>query len=272
MNGDAARVKVCIGEHAGYLPILLAPYNLAVASAPFLSLIIPAYNEEQRLTESLAQIEAFVRSQTYETEVLIMENGSTDRTLEVAQSFAKQRVGFSAHHIDQRGKGRAVGRGMLTARGDFRMMLDADLSMPVDQIPRFLPPQQSADVVIASREAPGAVRYNEPGYRHIGGRLITTMIKIMVLPGIQDTQCGFKCFRAAIAEDLFSKQTLMGWSFDVEILYIARLRGNSIVELPIPWYYRPQSHVRPFQDALRFFIDLLRLRSNARQGLYGRTL
>lgn len=241
-----------------------------MTSAPFLSLIIPAYNEEQRLPESLAKIEGFVRSQTYATEVLIIENGSTDRTLEAAQSFANQHPNFSAHHTDQRGKGLAVRHGMLSARGQFRMMLDADLSMPVDQIPRFLPPQQSADVVIASREAPGAVRYNEPSFRHLGGRLITTMIKIMALPGIQDTQCGFKCFRAEVAQDLFSKQTLMGWSFDVELLYMARLRGYSIVELPIPWYYRPQSHVRPFQDALRFFVDLLRLRNNARRGLYGR--
>lgn len=241
-----------------------------MTSAPFLSLIIPAYNEEQRLPESLAKIEAFVRSQTYATEVLIIENGSTDGTLKVATAFAKSNPLFTVQHTDQSGKGLAVRHGMLSARGEFRMMLDADLSMPVDQIPRFLPPQQSADVVIASREAPGAVRYNEPSFRHLGGRLITTMIKIMALPGIQDTQCGFKCFRAEVAQDLFSKQTLMAWSFDVELLYMARLRGYSIVELPIPWYYRPQSHVRPFQDALRFFVDLLRLRNNARRGLYGR--
>lgn len=200
----------------------------------------------------------------------MIENGSTDGTLSVAQDFAKQHPNFAVHHSDQRGKGLAVRLGMLAARGEFRMMLDADLSMPVDQIPRFLPPQQHADVVIASREAPGAVRYDEPSFRHLGGRLITTMIKVMALPRIQDTQCGFKCFRAEVAEDLFSKQTLTGWSFDVELLYIARLRGYSIVELPIPWYYRPQSHVRPFQDAVHFFFDLLRLRNNARRGLYGR--
>lgn len=239
-----------------------------MASAPFLSLIVPAFNEEQRLPDSLAKIDAFIRAQPYSTEVLVSENGSTDQTLQVAQAFAQSHANFTVLHSDVRGKGHAVRQGMLAARGEFRIMLDADLSMPVDQIPRFLPPQQNADVVIASREAPGAVRYDEPSYRHLGGRLITTMIKIMALPGIQDTQCGFKCFRAEAAADLFSKQTLMGWSFDVEILYIARRRGYSIVELPIPWYYRSESHVRPLQDALRFFFDLLRLRRNARRGLY----
>lgn len=241
-----------------------------MAQAPFLSLIVPAYNEELRLPDSLARIDAFIRSQSYSTEVFVIENGSTDHTLEVAQAFSRKHAAFIVEHSDLRGKGLAVRQGMLAARGEFRMMLDADLSMPVDQIPRFLPPQQNADVVIASREAPGAVRYDEPSFRHLGGRLITTMIKILALPGIQDTQCGFKCFRAEVAEDLFSKQTLMGWSFDVELLYMARLRGYSIVELPIPWYYRPQSHVRPFQDAFHFFFDLLRLRRNARRGLYDR--
>ena len=115
------------------------------------------------------------------------------------------------------------------------------------------------------------MRYNEPSYRHIGGRVINTMIRVLALPGLQDTQCGFKCFRAQVAEDLFSRQTIMGWAFDVEILYIARLHGYSIVELPIPWYFSEQSHLRPVYDAFHIFFDLLRIRASARRGLYGPT-
>jgi len=242
-----------------------------VPQAPFLSLIIPAFNEEQRLPDTLQRIHDFLQSQSYSSEVLVIENGSADHTFEVAQAFIKNHSAFRVLRAGDRGKGLAVRHGMLAAAGQYRMMIDADLSMPIDQVNRFLPPQQKeADIVIASREAPGAVRYNEPGYRHLGGRMINTLIRLMALPGLQDTQCGFKCFRATVAEDLFSKQTIMGWAFDVEILYVARLRGYSIIELPIPWYYSPQSHLRPIHDSFHIFFDLLRIRNNARRGLYGR--
>lgn len=239
--------------------------------SPFLSLIIPAYNEERRLPTTLQQVDDYLKAQDYSSEVLVIENGSQDNTFAIAQEFVKKHSNFSVQRTADRGKGLAVRQGILSATGEYRMMVDADLSMPMDQISRFLPPaQKDTDIVIASREAPGAVRYNEPGYRHIGGRVINTMIRVMALPGLQDTQCGFKCFRAKVAEDLFSRQTIMGWAFDVEILYIARLRGYSIVELPIPWYFSEQSHLRPVHDALHIFFDLLRIRANARRGLYGR--
>lgn len=198
-----------------------------------------------------------------------MENGSIDGTFAIAQAFAQQNSGFSAQHLNERGKGLAVRSGMLKARGEFRMMLDADLSMPIEQLAHFVPLMlKGNDIVIASREAPGAVRYNEPAYRHLGGRVINGMIRTLALPSLQDTQCGFKCFTAAVAEDLFSKQTLDGWGFDIEVLYIARLRGYSIVELPIPWYYSEHSHIRPIPDTLRMFLDILRIRTNASQGKY----
>lgn len=250
--------------------ILQQTYNAQV-SAPFLSLIVPAYNEEGRLPTALQQIDDYLNSQDYSSEVLVIENGSQDRTFDVAQGFAKDRKNFIVQRTADRGKGLAVRQGMMSAKGEYRMMLDADLSMPVDQISRFLPPAQpDVDVVIASREAPGAVRYNEPSVRHIGGRVINAMIRLMALPGLQDTQCGFKCFRGKVAEDLFARQTVMGWAFDVEILYIARLRGYSVVELPIPWYFSEQSRLRPVYDALHIFFDLLRIRINASRGLYVR--
>src|SRR5690606_35507628 len=159
---------------------------------------------------------------------------------------------------------------MLFAQGEWRMMLDADLSMPVGEIPRFLPPQQQGQpIVIASREAPGAVRYNEPGVRHSGGRVINAMIRALALPGLHDTQCGFKCFSAEAAQALFTRQTIDGWSFDVEIQYLARKFGYVITELPIPWHYSDHSHVKPLANTFGMLRDVLRIRNNDLLGVYG---
>lgn len=238
-------------------------------SAPFLSLIIPTYNEEQRLPASLESVHAFVSQQAYAWEVLVVENGSTDNTLRIAQDFAGQHPGFQALQANGRGKGLAVRHGMLAAQGEWRMMLDADLSMPASQIPNFLPPaMQGSQVIIASREAPGAVRYNEPEVRHVGGRVINAMIRLLALPGLHDTQCGFKCFSARAAHELFTRQLIDGWAFDVEILYLARKRGFNITELPIPWYYNEHSHVRPLADTLAMLSEILRIRKNDLLGRY----
>jgi glycosyltransferase involved in cell wall biosynthesis len=235
---------------------------------PFLSIIIPAHNEEHRLPETLRQVFAFIGAQSYSTEVIVVENGSHDHTLEVAHTFADQHPECLVIHSAERGKGRAVRQGMLVARGQYRIMCDADFSMPVSEIARFIPPNNDTDIVIASREAPGAVRYNEPAYRHLSGRVFNTLIRFMVLPRLQDTQCGFKCFRAAVAEDLFRRQTLMGWSFDVEVLFIAQRRGYRIVELPIPWYFNPESKINVLRDMWRMTLDLLRIRLNGWRGIY----
>lgn len=235
----------------------------------FLSIVIPAYNEESRLPKTLEQVFRFLQTQPYSFEVLVVENGSTDRTLQVAQEFAASHAGFFAMHEDGRGKGRAVRRGMLHASGAYRFMCDADLSMPIEEINRFLPPVQTdVDVVIGSREAPGAVRFNEPLYRHWGGRFVNWMIRVLALPGLRDTQCGFKCFRAAVAEDLFQRQTMLGFSFDIELLYIARLRGYRIVELPIPWHFSAESKVHVLRDTWQMMLDIQKMRRNARSGLY----
>lgn len=238
-------------------------------SAPLLSIIIPAYNEEKRLPTTLVQVDDFVQSQPYESEILIVENGSKDRTFQIAQAFSEQNPCFRVLHEEQRGKGLAVKRGMLAARGEYRFMCDADLSMPVSEIPRFLPPMlKDIDVAIASREAAGARRIDEPFYRHLGGRVINLMIRILALPGLQDTQCGFKCFQRQAAEDLFSSLTLTGWAFDVELLYIARRRGYRMAEIPIPWYFDPESKLSLARDSLRMGLDLLTIRKNDWQGRY----
>ena len=236
---------------------------------PFLSIVIPAHNEERRLPKTLEQVVRFATSQSFETEILIVENGSQDRTLEVGEEYASLHPGIvRVLHNELPGKGRAVQKGMLTATGAYRFFADADFSMPPAEITRFIPPVVDIPIAIASREAPGAVRYNEPYYRHITGRIFNSLIRALVLPALNDTQCGFKMFRADVAVDLFNRQTLMGWSFDVELLYIASRRGFPILEIPIPWYFTPESKINIWRDSGQMFVDLLTIRKNGRMGLY----
>jgi len=237
-------------------------------SPPYLSIIIPAYNEETRLPNAMGQIFAFLEKQSYSFELLVVENGSRDRTLEVAHEYTRTYPTLRVLHEDQPGKGRAVKRGMLAAGGTYRFIADADLSMPVGEISRFLPPACICDIAIASREASGAVRYGEPIYRHLTGRVYNYLIRSLVLPGLQDTQCGFKCFRGTVAEDVFPYLTLSGWAFDVEALAVARRRGYSIVEIGIPWFYHPGSKLTILKDSWRMFLDLLKIRRNIRLGAY----
>lgn len=238
-------------------------------ASPFLSVVIPAYNEEYRLPRTLEQIFAFLQEQSYASEVLVIENGSSDRTYEIAKEFAEHHENLRVLKEERRGKGNAVKRGMLEAHGEYRFLCDADLSMPIAQINRFLSPQLTQfDVAIGSREAPGAVRYNEPEFRHLGGRLINLAIRLLILPGLQDTQCGFKCFRAEVAEKIFPCQSISGWSFDIEVLYIARKYGYQIVEVPIDWYFDAESKLRAFNDALRMLRDIFLIHRNNLRGLY----
>ena len=237
--------------------------------SPFFSIIIPAYNEEKRLPNTLEQVFRFLEEQPYTSEVIVVENGSNDRTYETAKEFTKQHKNLHLIHDAQRGKGGAVQRGVREARGEYVLFCDADLSMPVEEINKFLPPAlNDFDIAIASREAPGAVRYNEPYYRHLTGRVFNMLIRLMVLPNLQDTQCGFKCLRAEVARDIFRFQTLTGWAFDVELLYIARHHGYRVIEIPIDWYFNADSKVRVLRDSWRMFVDLLVIRRNARRGLY----
>jgi len=243
-------------------------------STPFLSIIIPAHNEEHRLPHTLEQVMAFLQTQPYSAEILVVENASQDRTHQIALEFAKTHFTdqplIRVLQVPERGKGVAVNRGMLEARGEYRFMCDADLSMPIGEVNRFLPPALTGfDIAIASRESAGALRYNEPTYRHLVGRVFNTLIRVLALPTLQDTQCGFKCFRAAVVEDLFRRQKISGWSFDVEILYIARRRGYKIIEIPIPWYYNTNSKISVVKDSFQMGLDILKIRLNDLRGGYG---
>ncbi len=238
-------------------------------NSPFLSIVIPAHNEETRLPQTLEQVFAFLKSQAYSAEVLVVENGSSDHTYEVAEQFARLHPSLRVLRETARGKGLAVRRGMLEAKGEYRFMCDADLSMSIDQVNHFLPPATTGvDIAIGSREAAGAVRFDEPLYRHLGGRVINLTIRLLILPGLQDTQCGFKCFTAAAAEQVFKMQTLAGWSFDIELLYLARRLGLSVREIPIHWRFNAETKLSAVQDALRMVRDIFIIHRNALRGRY----
>lgn len=236
---------------------------------PFLAVIIPAHNEEARLPTTLARVMSFLDNQDYDFEVLVVENGSRDNTWQIAQEFEQRYQEVHALHEESAGKGLAVRAGMLATQADYRFICDADLSMPIEEVGRFLPPLlNNYDIAIGSREAPGAARYGEPIHRHLVGRVFNWLVRVLAVPGIQDTQAGFKCFRGEAADDLFALDLLEGWTFDVEVLYAARARGYRIIEVPIPWYYYPGSRLSVLRDSWSMFSDLFRIRYNALRGKY----
>lgn len=240
-------------------------------TTPFLSIVIPAYNEELRLAASLRQVAAFVKTQNYPIEVIVVDNNSTDQTGTIARDFAETNPFIRVLFEGQQGKGAAIRTGMLAARGTYRFICDADLSMPIEDVSLFLPPTLDGyDIAIGSREAPGAVRYDEPAYRHLMGRVFNTIVRVFAVHGFQDTQCGFKMFTAAATEELFPLQTMDGWSFDVELLHAAQRRGHTIVEVPIHWYYRESSRIHPVRDSIAMFREVIKIRANGQRGLYDR--
>lgn len=237
--------------------------------APLLSIVIPAHNEESRLPPSLEKIDNFLQSQSYTYEVIIVENGSSDRTVEVSEAFAAAHPYVRVISASVRGKGLAVKEGMLAARGDYRFICDADLSMPIEEIVRFLPPNiPGCDVIIASREGKGAKRVGEPHYRHLIGRINNLIIKLTAVRGFEDTQCGFKMFTRRAAEDLFGVQQMIGIGFDIELLYIAKKRGYNVCQVPITWYFDADSRMRLVGDSLNLLVEIWQIRRNWYRGMY----
>lgn len=239
-----------------------------ISTPPLLSIIIPAYNEEHRLPRALQAIDRFLATQPYAAEVVVVENGSADQTTAVAEAFAAGHPYMRVLH-SVKGKGAAVRKGMLEATGQYRFMCDADLSMPIEEVTKFLPPVLGDyHVAMASREAPGARRYNEPFYRHFMGRIFNLIVRLLAIPQFQDTQCGFKCFEGQAADDIFQRQSMDGLGFDVEAVAIALDRGYTVVEVPINWYFDADSRVRPVHDTIRMVREVLQVRRNLRAGVY----
>ena len=233
-----------------------------------LSIIIPAYNEEHRLPPTLEKVLAFAEAQEYDCEVLVVDNGSEDGTAEVVRSLCGAHPCLRLLSEPRRGKGLAVRHGMLEAAGEYRFMCDADLSMPIEQVERFLPPTlPDFDVAIGSRRAKGAM-VTRSLTRTLLSRVFNIITRLVALPGIRDTLCGFKCFRAEVAEDVFRRQRLAGFAFDVEIMAIARHRKWRIVEVPVTWVAVASAQKTLIFGTPKAVLDLLTIRSNVRNGLY----
>ena len=232
-------------------------------SRPLLSVVIPAFNEERRLPPTLEKIQRYLAGRPHE--ILVVDDGSGDGTAERAAAAGVQVL----RNDGNRGKGYSVRRGMLAARGAHRLMTDADLSTPIEELDRLLRKMDEGyDVVIASRALPESnVEVRQPWYRENTGRLFNLCVRMLALPGLQDTQCGFKLFNADAAEQAFAAVRLDGFSFDVEALFVARRRGFRIAEVPVTWRNDEATRVDTFKGAVAF-VDLARIRLNVLRGAY----
>lgn len=231
-----------------------------------LSIIIPAFNESERLPETLALVRDWVECQDFKTQVLVVDDGSTDDTAELVRLYAKRFPNLELLSLEQNlGKGGAVKAGMLAARGSWRLIADADNSTPIDQAEKLLEHIDSHEVVIGSRYLrPDSIKVRQPWKRRVLSRLGNILIQSMVLPGIKDTQCGFKLFSAKAAQDIFSQLQTNGWLFDVEVLAIANQRGYGIKEVPVDWYDAKQSKLRAVRTGWKTFRELQSIRRRTR--------
>jgi dolichyl-phosphate beta-glucosyltransferase len=236
-----------------------------------LSLVVPAYNEAARIGIALDRSLAFLRRQGIPFEYLVVDDGSRDRTADLVRSCvaADSRLRLLSH-VPNRGKGFAVRQGMLQARGKYRIFMDADLSVPVETLTETLARlEEGFDVVMGSRQVPGArVEIHQPFHREAMGRVYTRLANGLLGLAVSDFTCGFKGFRQAAAEALFSRQQLNGWSFDAEILYLAHRRGYRVLELPVTWRNDRATKVHLARDVGRSFWELVRIRLNERRGAY----
>jgi dolichyl-phosphate beta-glucosyltransferase len=238
-------------------------------TVPALAVVVPAFNEEQRLGATLSCLRDYLERQPWSWTIHVVDDGSTDGTARLVREFGRTESRVCLLSIRHAGKGAAVRAGILAASADYRFICDADLSMPVHELGRFLPPALcGADVAIGTREGAGARRIGEPLVRHLAGRAFNFAVQRLLVPGLNDTQCGFKMFTAAAANAIFPHVTVAGWAFDIEVMYIARRRGLAIREVPIEWHYRRESRVRMLRDGVRMFGELARLRLRAWRGAY----
>lgn len=235
-----------------------------------LSVVIPAMNEAERIGDSLRTLQADLPGSAAPWEIRVVDDGSTDETPKIVSDAAARDPRIVLQREPHRGKGGALRAGLLAARGELRFMCDADLSMPISELPRFIAAVPAhCDIAIGSREGAGARRVGEPEHRHAMGRIFNLIVRLSGLSGIQDTQCGFKMFSARAAETIVPRLTLDGWAIDIEMLVIAARHGLRVREIPIEWHYRERSRVSPVIDSLRMTRDVLRIRWNAMRGRYG---
>ena len=247
--------------------------------SPFLSVVIPAYNEEHRIGASLRAAWAFLEKQPYRAEIILADDGSTDATAEHVETARLEIPAIRLLRLAHGGKASAIRRGMQAARGDVIAFMDADLATPVEYLELFLDRiEDGADVVIGSREGAGAHRVGEPIYRHLMGRVFNRLVQLLLLPGIHDTQCGFKVFRSDAAREILRRAKLYAdaeeitgarvTAFDVELLVIARCLELRIDEAPVVWTYGTHSKVNPIRDTLQNLRDTLTVAWTKARGGY----
>lgn len=226
----------------------------------YLSLIIPTFNEEQRIGKSLASAIEYFEKQDYSYEIIVVDDGSKDKTeTEVGKFptsvlFLNQKQNF--------GKGAAIRRGMLEASGEIRIFSDADFSTPIYEVPKLIEKINSgADICIGSRALDySMIKKHQPFYREFMGKTFNKFVQAMFFKGIKDTQCGFKGFKAEAAEKVFSLAKINGFSFDVELLYIARIFNLKVEQVSVEWYNDNRSKVNPIFDSLKMIFELLKIK------------
>lgn len=237
-----------------------------------LSIVIPAYDEQDRIEATLERTLAYVSERYPRSEVLVVDDGSRDETAARVEKLAERNDRLRClRQPRNRGKGAAVRAGVLASRGEKVLFMDADLATPIEELEKLEPfLAEGYDVVIGSRGlAESDIRERQPFPRELMGRTFNVIVRTLLLGGFRDTQCGFKLFSRDAAHDLFGAQTLDGFSFDVEILLLAKERGYRIREVPVVWYHAPNSKVSPVTDASRMFVDLVRLRAKRVRRMVG---
>ncbi|HEY4509779.1 MAG TPA: dolichyl-phosphate beta-glucosyltransferase [Candidatus Paceibacterota bacterium] len=235
-----------------------------------LSVIIPVYNEENRLPKTLKAVDEYLRTQSYKYEILVVNAGSTDRTKELVETAMREMQNLSILNRKNRGKGYAVREGMLAARGQYRMFMDADNSTSIDQVSKMWPEfEKGADVVIGSRDIKDAqIAVSQPLWRQTLGNVFNLIVQTLSgLWGMWDTQCGFKGFSAAAAQEIFARCTIDQWAFDVEVLVIAKKSGYKIKEIPVTWINDKESKVR-LKGMVKMLLEVLQISINNLMGKY----
>jgi len=242
------------------------------SAVPDLSIVIPSFNEELRLPATLERIAGYLSTLGGETEILVVDDGSKDRTAEVADSFRKTlpTLRVISNGVN-RGKGFSVRRGMLEARGRVVLFTDADLSAPIDEAPKLIEALQNYDVAIGSRALDrGLITVHETRFREFAGIVFNRIVRVILRLPFVDTQCGFKAFRRERCQILFEQQRIERFGFDPELLYLARHHGLRTVEIPVRWGHSPATKVNMLRDSIQMFVDVFTIRWNAIRGRYPR--
>ena len=226
----------------------------------FLSIIIPAFNEESRISFTLQKVIEFLNANYTNYEIIVVDDGSKDKTVDVCNQF-KHKVNTISLGINS-GKGAAVRKGMIEAKGDIRIFMDADLSTPIYEIKKVIDKlQNGSDVCIGSRALNREmVKEHQPFYRELMGKTFNKIVQLFVFKGIEDTQCGFKAFSKKAAAIIFPNSKINGFSFDVELIYLALKAGLKVEQVPVEWYNDKRSTVHPIYDSLNMLFEIMKIR------------